>query len=114
MLRDDFERIAHNLLRLTKGELKQVMNDESTPSVTLLVASVIAKGLATGDQHRITFLLDRLIGPVAKAMELSGPQGEPFRPFEHLSADELTDKISQLDVYIEHLKLISSPIIDQD
>lgn len=111
LLRDDFERISHGLLQLSKTKLQEVMKDPDTPALELLVASIIAKGVSGGDQHRTEFLLDRLIGPVPKAVEISDPDGQPFRPFANLTPDQQTEKIAQLDIYIKNFGNTSKTVV---
>ncbi len=46
----------------TKDEAKVVVQDPDTPMLEILIASIVNKAIVQGDEKRLNFILDRLIG----------------------------------------------------
>ncbi len=76
----EFERIANKFLFMNRKEIADHVNKPETPALELLVGSIVSKAVSTGDQVRLNFLLDRLIGKVAEKHQHAGPNGEPLSP----------------------------------
>lgn len=72
----EFERVANKYLYLTRDELKEAAEDPDTTVIELLVSSIIVKAVEKGDQMRLEFLLNRLIGRVVDRIEV-----KPVEPF---------------------------------
>lgn len=65
-------KVAEILNRFMTMSLDEVMlfaNNKSNPAVEVLVASIIVFGIKHGDQSRLTFLLDRLLGKPKEEIE---------------------------------------------
>jgi hypothetical protein len=65
----EFERLIHRYLIMTRDELEAATKDPKTPILELTVASILKKAIIGGDQTRLNFILDRLIGKVADSFE---------------------------------------------
>lgn len=74
MTKADFLDIATKFLKLTKEELQAKAKDPKTTAVELVVASVIAKCISTGDQKRINFLLEWMFGKLTTSHTVDVPQ----------------------------------------
>ena len=74
----EFDRIANKLLSMTKTEIVKIVNDANTPSLELIVASVVHKAIIEGDAKRLEYLLCRTIGKVAQPVQHSGLDGGPI------------------------------------
>lgn len=72
----EFERIANKYLFMTKNEITAAAMNAETPALELLVGSIVHKAVVEGDERRLNFLLDRLIGKVAE--RIGGPDGKPL------------------------------------
>ena len=59
--------VTHNL----KG-LKDALNDPDTPAIELAVVKILHESIKTGDQRRLEFILDRLIGKVKEEVKFEG------------------------------------------
>lgn len=59
---EDLERIINKLLRMTRAELKERMEDPSTPMIEAFVGSVVMKGITDGDPVRLNHLMIWLLG----------------------------------------------------
>jgi hypothetical protein len=81
LTREQFEEIANKYLFMTFHDLQNALkNAKSLPAIDFLVMSLIANAIKDGDQNRINFLLDRLIGQVVKKIriETTVDQGIPI------------------------------------
>ena len=61
-------------MTMDKTQLKALVNAPDTPVIELMIASIIYKGLEYGDQQRLDFMLNRLIGRVKEQVEISTPK----------------------------------------
>lgn len=65
----DVERLLDQMVRMTKDEVIQLIKEPETPALTVMLGSVIVKAVGNGDQHRLEFILNRLIGKIHEAPE---------------------------------------------
>lgn len=96
-----FETDVVELSHMSFEGLNAVMKDPQTPAIRLMIAGVILKGASLGDPGRMTFLLDRLVGSVPKAVELSGAQGQPLSPLMNFTSVELTSALVEIQALIK-------------
>lgn len=80
----EFERILNKYMYLTAPEINTALKSGQLPMLELVVAKILAKAFNEGDQRRLEFVLDRLIG---KAPSEPTPPSIP-------SAFELSQKVS--------------------
>ena len=59
-----FTEITTKYLGMTKEQLIEATKAPGTPALELMVAQIMSKAIINGDQTRLNFLLDRLIGKV--------------------------------------------------
>jgi hypothetical protein len=60
----EFTRIVNKYLSMTKDELKAMASHPDTKVLSLMIASLVSKAVLEGDDRRMGFLLDRIIGKV--------------------------------------------------
>lgn len=72
----EFERIVNKFLYMTREEVSKYAQAPGTPTLELLIASILSKAVTQGDQSRLNFVLDRLIGKVAD--RVAGHDGGPL------------------------------------
>lgn len=89
-----FTATVNKFLSMTKDEVKAASKDPSTPVLELMVASVMSKAIEAGDQQRLNFLLDRIVGKVPDKVSLN---------VSHLSDQELHEQLN------DAIKLIGGP-----
>lgn len=99
----EFERLANKYLYMSADEAEVRMKDKSLPLVELMIASVIHQAIARGDQLRLNFVLDRLIGRVPVKIQV--PIGDMENPVERTISG-----LSDEQVKIEYQRLIGAPI----
>jgi len=99
--RNRFESDVVELSNMSFEQLNAIMKDPTTPALRLMMASVILKGASLGDPGRMTFLLDRLVGAVPKAVELSSAQGQPLSPLMNFTSVELTSALVEIQSLIK-------------
>ena len=75
----EFERILNLGIHLTAEELKNRLEAKGTPTIELMVLKIIAAAVNRGDEKRLGFILDRLIGPVPKSVDLSANENSGFK-----------------------------------
>lgn len=109
LFRDQFEQLVLDLQGLTLGQLQGVIDDPNTPALKLGIATALAKGISLGDTGRMSFFLDRLVGPVPKAVELSGADGQPLPPLVSHTSAELTVLLAEIHSQIKERKCKASP-----
>ncbi len=73
---DDVKRVLGKFWRMTKAQLKAVLDDEKSSMGELMVAAIMARAVKDGDANRLNFLLDRGIGRVKPE-----PDDETTEPF---------------------------------
>jgi len=54
----------------TQDELTARMKDDETPMIEKMIGSIVYKALVEGDQTRLTFILDRMIGKVKEEIDI--------------------------------------------
>ena len=72
-----FMDLCNKCLAMTKEELIALTKRDETTALELLVASIVQKGVVEGDQKRLEFILDRLIGKITQNFNLSGSISQP-------------------------------------
>lgn len=63
-----------NYLRMTAGEISEVLKNPNIPAMDKWVCMIISRGAKTGDHKRLSFVLDRLIGKVKEKIEHSADE----------------------------------------
>tara|TARA_R110000787_G_scaffold249171_1_gene354765 strand:- start:58 stop:441 length:384 start_codon:yes stop_codon:yes gene_type:complete len=58
-------------LWMTEKELEKVVKDAKTPMISKAIASIISKAIENGDDRRLTFILDRLIGKPKEEIDIT-------------------------------------------
>lgn len=66
-----FESIVYKYAESDLTQLKQAMQNPTTPAIELVVIKLLVKGIEQGDYQRINFLLDRTIGKVKESLNLN-------------------------------------------
>jgi hypothetical protein len=96
----EFDRIANKLLAMTKAEIVKIVNEPTTPSLDLIVASVIHKAIIEGDAKRLDYLLCRTIGKVVQPVQHAGPDGGPIpvQDVTNLTPEERLARLKKMQV----------------
>jgi hypothetical protein len=68
----EFERIVTKYLYLPWSEIYKLKEDQSLPLMECAIISMLAKAIEDGDERKLGFLLDRVIGKVKERLEHSG------------------------------------------
>lgn len=74
LTRASLEAIINKYMGMDKDQLGDVVKAKGTPVIELMIASIIHKALVHGDQQRLDFMLNRLIGRVKEQVEISVPK----------------------------------------
>lgn len=69
LTRQEFERLVDRYLKMGSEELSKLVKDKTTSNLELMIASIVHKAIVQGDQKRLDFLLDRLIGKVVQPIQ---------------------------------------------
>jgi len=80
----ELERVFNKYIHLSKAELRSLIdkNNEEGDKLTVIeavVASILAHAMAKGDQIRLNFILERLVGKVPNQINLGSQDGSPGR-----------------------------------
>lgn len=75
--RVELEALFNKYLHATKEEMVAAKADPNTKAIELIVLSILIMGIQKGDERRLGFLLDRLLGPVKQVVnhETNGAPG---------------------------------------
>lgn len=65
-----FERMLNRYLAMSAPEIKTIAESPKTPALDLIVAKVIYEAIKKGDDKRLDFMLNRLIGPVKQILQI--------------------------------------------
>lgn len=89
----EFERVLNEMIYMNLSELKSRADNPETPVVELLVAKILAEGIKRGDEKRLGFILDRLIGPVKTKVALEGgdENAPPIRTAHGYTVEEMAE-----------------------
>ena len=59
-----FTELVNKYLGMTKEQILDAVKAPETPALELMIAQVMSKAIVNGDQVRLNFLLDRIVGKV--------------------------------------------------
>ncbi len=83
----EFERVLNKYMYLCAPDINSALKSDKLPMIELVVAKIVAKAFNEGDQRRLEFIIDRLIGKAP----LEAPPPLAPSPFE------LSQKVSFSD-----------------
>lgn len=90
----ELERVLNEYIYLNASEIKARLQDTTTPALELMVGKIIAESIKKGDERRLSFLLDRLIGAVKTKVSVDGGEdGEPVGVRVHRDVIERIEQI---------------------
>lgn len=72
----ELERILNEYMHMPLKDIQARANLPDTPAFEVLLAKIIAEGIKKGDEKRLGFLLDRVVGPVKAKLSLDGGEDE--------------------------------------
>lgn len=96
MSKIEFIRLCNEYLYMTRQEITTRLNAPETPAIELIVGSIVTKSATEGDQSRLSFLLDRMIGKVKERVEHTGADDGPIKIDETISEEELNHRASKI------------------
>lgn len=88
----EVENLLSKYMRMTPNELKEVHESPYTPAMDLIIVNVIVKAAQNGDQFRMMFLLDRIIGKVPDKNPDESYKGVTFVDFIKIADEEIKKK----------------------
>lgn len=69
LTKPELERLMNKMLSMQPGELTKQLKSGELTCKEMLIGTIISKGIIHGDQHRLDFILNRLIGKVKEQVE---------------------------------------------
>lgn len=72
--REDVRLRISKFLGMTREEVKRVLEDPTSSSHDLLIATIVAKAVTHGDQNRLEFIYNRIVGRVKEEVEVNLPK----------------------------------------
>lgn len=102
LTRLDFERICSKYMYMTLEEIQRNAGNKQVPVIEGIVISILVKALNEGDEKRLDFLLDRMIGQVVRKIKVTTEQEEVVRtvPIE-MTAQEKLEMLNKMKLRIE-------------
>lgn len=95
-----FQQILNRYLHEPVSNLVNLKKDQSLTALEHAVLSITIASINKGDQIRLQFLLDRLIGKVPEVMQIS----EIEKQVENMSPDELLKEIEKAKAVLKNAK----------
>lgn len=96
MTKIEFIRICNEYLYLTRSDIEARLVNPATTAIELIVAAIVLKSFTEGDQTRLNFLLDRMIGKVTEKIQHTGANDGPITINESLSDSELDRRAAKI------------------
>ena len=75
MNRAKIESLLRKYLSMTFEELGETAKDKKTSAIDLMIIKIITESIKKGDQTRLNFILDRMIGRVTDKLDVSSSDG---------------------------------------
>lgn len=82
----EFERAVNRYLFEDRSVVAKAAADPNTPVIELLITSILHKAVSQGDEKRLGFFLDRLLGRVANRIEFDPETLKRIEDAEKLKA----------------------------
>ncbi len=86
--RQEVERTINSFLYMNKVDIEKKLSDKTTTMLEALVGSIILKALATGDQNRMNFLIEQVLGSL--------PKNYNIRNYSELTDEAIDQKLKNL------------------
>ncbi len=94
-----FQEILQKYIHCSVGELKETLLDPKSTAIELSVVKILHESILKGDQKRLEFILDRLIGKVRNELDVT-TGGETLNG--DLDLSKLSDKeLEKMQVLLE-------------
>ena len=61
--------LLNKFMSMSNSELKDLIKEDSSPVLDMMIAKVVAGAIDHGDHSRLNFILDRLVGKVTDKVE---------------------------------------------
>ncbi len=68
----DFQELLQKYVTYSKAQLIELAENDELPAMDLIVTRVLLEAIIHGDEKRLGFILDRLIGKLPSHIDLSG------------------------------------------
>ena len=78
MTRVLFEEIINRFILLSRDEIREKLTAKETPALVLMVLAVMHEAVGKGDQMRLDFILNRMIGKVPERVEVDDIKAPDF------------------------------------
>ena len=69
----ELERTVNRYLYMDRAQVQEAIKNPETPMIELMVASIMAQAAQKGDERRLEFILQRMIGRVTDKIEVKTP-----------------------------------------
>ena len=81
--KQEIKMLLTRMLRMPVAELKAMLNDETKPAHEMAIARLVGTALARGDEKRMEFIYNRLVGKVREEHNVT----HSMKPFDEQVAD---------------------------
>jgi hypothetical protein len=82
--RIEVERLLNKFLQWPSEDVIKFANDQSNPALEVLIARVLSVAMKNGDDKRLNFLLDRLVGKVKENVAIEGDLNVNMNVHKHI------------------------------
>ena len=74
----ELERLLNKYIHMDLPGMKTIYQDTKTPAIEAIIAKIIFEAVSRGDEKRLDFILNRLIGPVKVILQIENVSDEEF------------------------------------
>ena len=74
-------RLMNRFSDMSIGELRKLMENPSVSTLDLMIGKIVIEAIKHGDQSRLNFILDRMIGKVTEKVEHKLPKPTVIKLF---------------------------------
>lgn len=92
----EFIRVCEKYISMTETELNEKIRDTSTTVLELIVAKILQNAITYGDNTRLSFFLDRMIGKVTEKIQHTGLDDGPIRMVDEMTDEELDRRAKRI------------------
>src|SRR6185369_3490089 len=91
----EFESLTAKFLNMNQEQLIEHLKRPETTAFELMIGTIMAKAIKEGDEKRLDFFMNRVVGKPPVLHEVSGRDGGPIRisPEEAMTEDELDARV---------------------
>lgn len=108
----EFDRVLNKYMYLCAPDINSSLKSDKLPMIELVVAKIIAKAFNEGDQRRLEFIIDRLIGKAPSDVPPVAPT--PFEISQKVSFSKFCETAGYPPPYQKQIEMLDFAMNNED